>query len=63
MFVVRMLVTLAILVPFFVLQPDRPIWQTFVIAFVAFGAGHLVEYAIKRARRGGGGSNDHRGTP
>ena len=50
MFAVRMVVTLAVLIPFVVLAPNRPVWQTFLIAVLAFGTGHVAEYAIKRGR-------------
>jgi hypothetical protein len=50
MFAVRMLVVLAILVPVYAIRQPHGITETFVIALVAFGTGHLVE-AIVVARR------------
>ncbi len=47
-----MLVTLAILVPAMLLVGfGGPLYVTFAIAFVAFGAGHLVEALIKNSKR------------
>jgi alpha-tubulin suppressor-like RCC1 family protein len=45
-FAVRLLVTAAILVPALVLQPRRPMWQTFLIAFGAFAVGRIVEWIV-----------------
>lgn len=46
--VIRFLVTFAILLPFFLIEPgfNRPMWQTFAIAMLAFGTGRLVEWAV-----------------
>ena len=54
--VIRFVVTLAILLPFFLIEPgfNRPMWQTFLIATLAFGAGRLVEYAITGRKRAAG---------
>ncbi|MBS1123417.1 MAG: hypothetical protein H6Q90_5645 [Deltaproteobacteria bacterium] len=50
MFAIRMLVTLAILVPVWVIRQPRNTVEIFVIAVIAFGAGHLVE-AVAKSRR------------
>ncbi len=46
--VIRFVVTLAILLPFFLNEPgfNRPMWQTFAIAVLAFGTGRLVEWGV-----------------
>jgi hypothetical protein len=50
MFAIRLLVTCAILVPIWIIRQPRDTVEIFVIAVIAFGAGHLVEALLKRAR-------------
>ena len=51
MFAIRMLVTLAILVPAWIIWQPHETLQIFILALVAFGAGHLVEAVVKSQRR------------
>ena len=37
------LVTMAVIVPFMLIDYRRPWWQTFLIAMLGFGAGHMVD--------------------
>jgi len=46
-FAIRMLVTLAILVPIWLIRQPKDMVETFVIAVIAFGAGHIVAALIK----------------
>jgi hypothetical protein len=51
MLAIRLLVTLAILVPVWVIRQPQTTLETFVIAVIAFGAGHLVEALVKSRRK------------
>jgi hypothetical protein len=42
-FLVRIGVACAILIPYVLLRPGQPMWHTFIAAFVAFGLGRVVE--------------------
>jgi hypothetical protein len=45
------LVASAVIVPWLVIEPRRPWWQTFLIALVGFGVGHAVDHAWRHWRR------------
>jgi len=45
-FAIRMLVTLAILIPYWVIRMPHETAEIFVVALVAFGAGRIVAYMI-----------------
>jgi hypothetical protein len=47
-FVIRMLVTLAILVPYWLVRMPHETAEIFVVAFVAFGAGRIVAHVVGR---------------
>ena len=46
MFAVRMLVTLAILVPYYVVRQPHETVEIFIIAVIAFGTGRAVEALV-----------------
>ncbi len=48
MFAIRMLVTLAILLPYFLIRQPHETIEIFIVAVVAFGSGRLVEMALKQ---------------
>jgi hypothetical protein len=48
--VIRLIVALAIIVPLMLTFRNQPWYITFLIAFGGFGAGHLVEYAVRRGQ-------------
>ena len=54
MFAIRMLVTIAILVPIWIIRQPRDTLEIFVIALIAFGAGHIVEAILKSRKRAAG---------
>ncbi|HEV7556151.1 MAG TPA: hypothetical protein VGO00_11875 [Kofleriaceae bacterium] len=47
-FAIRMLVTLAILVPYWLIRMPHETAEIFVVAFIAFGVGRIVAYMIDR---------------
>jgi hypothetical protein len=46
-FAIRMLVTLAILIPYWIIRMPHDTAEIFVIALVAFGTGRIVAYLIE----------------
>ena len=50
MFAIRMLVTMAIILPYFLIRQPHDTIEIFIVAVLGFGSGRLVEMALKQRK-------------